>query len=1425
MEKEKKLKLVRKSVIITVIIIVIPILAGMVISSEVTTFNDGESTINLRFPLEFQRQGFFIRVPNGTVSEARMMIRGFDMLGQKGLPKDVVLVTDTSGSMDDNCGPDGRAQVGESPCKINDVKSADIHFLNNVDMNYVQVGLIHYSTSAVVDSVLSTDRTGLVNLVNTYSANGWTNIGDALRMAINELNSTRAQRTGTQKYIILMTDGWANCLEGSSNCRDTVEYNARAEEWALSLAYQAAANNIIIYAISFGECGAVYTPGSQTGAHCEFMDQLAAITKGVSYNAPEYSPSELIAIYDEIAEMISTQDFPTPTINSTSPLVRFGWSYPAPYSGNALWNGASCGVSSASCRDFRALIQNNLNACASANCEIWFSAFSTTVGMLNLSDLYIEINEPPKTVNLPPTGGCPSRSITCPETQLVVNMDDGVLVSDPNDELSTLTWFFHHSTPSPGGAFFSMNQNYNSERKLIFTVDPAHLNENFWEVYYFNVSDPWGEVTTVCINVSYNGCAQRNAVLDISDRTISFDISYYPWGYKYNLSDMIDQMTNLACSKEEIGFVIWTEPTNFTIYGPNEESTITIIPNNPDWYNPTSQTLEVEAYCLNQSAGDYAIITKRGNADVVLITDFSGSMKKALNSWLLNVSQGTGVKSCAEIYLQSNEVARKSHLARCLDEEFIRILMSYQGNRIWPEFIHKNQIVQYTLNPNNTAQLVDYVLNFGPQGMDQTCLACAVNDGYNLLSQYSNDRRNKFIVLMTDGLPTHCALGSCISTATSYGQYICEGFCDTQGQDSCDESTIGCTNEGCLQAEQNTIFSSGRAVQDLDTMMYTVAFGLIEQCPRNEILLKTIAELGGGEYHHSSDVTELRRIYNDIANKIVEISKVEESYEIHTNVRDKANLTIIYRAPSPTCGNGRKDNPAEECDDGNKNNDDTCSNICTLTFCKDGIVQQPNGRESIFEECDDGNEFDGDSCSNQCISQYCGDGIPQPGLGEQCDNGFGYFNDECLENCMRGIPAAPRCGDNSTDVGEECDDGCYNGNPLVCDTADNGDGCNQFCRLEHEPILRLNNATISFDYSAFPGYKYALENMVQRRFVTLPCPDESFEFSISPSLNFSITNPINPHGNITIAPNNPDWTTSTSDKALVELSCYNNGVRSQSSAYLTIIYTAIGAPQGRINCASPTPRYLLRGNAPVRVGLEEIFSFEGEYGSIDKILVESSTNVVITHDKGLTPEESSISVQSNSFLPFMETIRVRVLTNNGVYSGYCPVVFFDMASNCDKTECDACIISRDLDCFSDNICLADNPVLVLNPFTPVRASRYVPAMAPPNYDADFKPLEGSGFVITHLSGSGSTEIFNVSGQNVENGVRDASVMTYTFEGYQGSVRVCPLLIRLNFDVGEESFDPLTDLLITGSRAIIGFYEWGGIRSKGPYIFTAKVWLR
>ena len=63
------------------------------------------------------------------------------------------------------------------------------------------------------------------------------------------------------------------------------------------------------------------------------------------------------------------------------------------------------------------------------------------------------------------------------------------------------------------------------------------------------------------------------------------------------------------------------------------------------------------------------------------------------------------------------------------------------------------------------------------------------------------------------------------------------------------------------------------------------------------------------------------------------------------------------------CGDGELD-PGEECDDGNDDDNDLCTSICTLAACGDGFLFEE------FEECDDGNLDPGDGCDPDCQHEF-----------------------------------------------------------------------------------------------------------------------------------------------------------------------------------------------------------------------------------------------------------------------------------------------------------------------------------------------------------------------------------------------------------------------------------------------------------------------
>lgn len=148
----------------------------------------------------------------------------------------------------------------------------------------------------------------------------------------------------------------------------------------------------------------------------------------------------------------------------------------------------------------------------------------------------------------------------------------------------------------------------------------------------------------------------------------------------------------------------------------------------------------------------------------------------------------------------------------------------------------------------------------------------------------------------------------------------------------------------------------------------------------------------------------------------------------------------------------------------------TCASSCTsfgawsacsvASSCGDGVVQRASG-----EQCDDGNRSENDACLNNCTRNVCGDRIVNP-AGEECDSGtdnidatnpssiararaacaYGRSCNYCTNTC-RGISVSGGyCGNGVTErpyeLCEPNDVSCVDG--ATADTHCSGD-CRQAC--------------------------------------------------------------------------------------------------------------------------------------------------------------------------------------------------------------------------------------------------------------------------------------------------------------------------------------------------------------------------------------------
>lgn len=149
---------------------------------------------------------------------------------------------------------------------------------------------------------------------------------------------------------------------------------------------------------------------------------------------------------------------------------------------------------------------------------------------------------------------------------------------------------------------------------------------------------------------------------------------------------------------------------------------------------------------------------------------------------------------------------------------------------------------------------------------------------------------------------------------------------------------------------------------------------------------------------------------------------------------------LIVRQASPQCGNNITQ-AGEQCDDGNSNNNDACTNTCHLAVCGDGFTR------TGVEGCDDGNTvteqcaYGNTSCSvcnGVCqlvpgATQFCGDGTRNGGeicdgsqLGGQTCGGLGFTGGTltCSSMCTydtSGCSSSAVCGDGTVTPPEICE--------------------------------------------------------------------------------------------------------------------------------------------------------------------------------------------------------------------------------------------------------------------------------------------------------------------------------------------------------------------------------------------------------------------
>jgi len=290
---------------------------------------------------------------------------------------------------------------------------------------------------------------------------------------------------------------------------------------------------------------------------------------------------------------------------------------------------------------------------------------------------------------------------------------------------------------------------------------------------------------------------------------------------------------------------------------------------------------------------DTLTVVGGGNADVILITDLSGSMNWRLDSW----NTGTE-RDCDDENLYDPSTKRIS-LARCLAKEFVNIVLNTSGNRIGlvgysglPNYMctGNSYPIRYSHDLSTDKDSLDsQIEEYTPSGATGIC--GAIRQARVILEEQGDPSKQKFIVVMTDGLANvQCdpndeddTIG-CINYKCPYTE-----TCQCYGRSDC--LYFQCNDWVSDVASNDAVQDSCKAHNDVNATIHSIGFGPVADCPIGNQTLQNIANCGHGSYCASDNATDLEKCYIDFAEDIVEITYQTQIINVTGNV--SAN-NILY---------------------------------------------------------------------------------------------------------------------------------------------------------------------------------------------------------------------------------------------------------------------------------------------------------------------------------------------------------------------------------------------------------------------------------------------------------------------------------------------------------------------------------------------------
>ncbi len=206
-------------------------------------------------------------------------------------------------------------------------------------------------------------------------------------------------------------------------------------------------------------------------------------------------------------------------------------------------------------------------------------------------------------------------------------------------------------------------------------------------------------------------------------------INYYSSFY---VPGWVDEMSlNISFNNNFSTFMYIGDDIIFNVNGSGSMQTITNTSSQLIGLFGSSAISEVTVP-IRIGTGDmfYNLNRSIGNADVVLITDLSGSMR-----WRIGFNDSTlgTQRNCDDPALYSNDTRRVS-LAKCLDKDFVNTLLNTSGNSVGLVGFTTSADTYHGLSKDNTS-LINHIDNYPDSPSGGTCVCCAINRAIQLLDE------------------------------------------------------------------------------------------------------------------------------------------------------------------------------------------------------------------------------------------------------------------------------------------------------------------------------------------------------------------------------------------------------------------------------------------------------------------------------------------------------------------------------------------------------------------------------------------------------------------------------------------------------------------------------------------------------------------